>query len=120
MNKRTLVLGASTNQSRYSFIAMNKLIAHGHDIRAIGFRESEVNGIKIENSKKLFRKIDTVTLYLNKINQRSYYQYIVDLKPKRVIFNPGSENIEFENILKANGISFERSCTLTLLALDQY
>lgn len=120
MIKKTLVLGASNNPGTYSFLAIDKLLANNHDVRAIGIKECEVMGVKIENTKKIYQKIDTVTLYLNKSNQRNYYDYIVGLKPNRVIFNPGTENIELEKILKENDISFERSCTLTLLAIGQY
>ena len=120
MSKKTLVLGASNNPEKYSFLAINRLVANNHVVKAIGLKESEVNDVKIVSSKKLYQKIDTVTLYLNKGNQRIFYEYIVALNPKRVIFNPGTENIELENILKEHNISFERSCTLTLLAIGQY
>ena len=120
MGKKTLVLGASNNPERYSFLVINRLVANNHAVRAIGLNGGDVHGVKIVNVKKLYQKIDTVTLYLNKENQKDYYEYIVALNPKRVIFNPGSENSELENILKKNNISFERSCTLTLLAIGQY
>ena len=120
MIKKTLVLGASNNPGTYSFLAIDKLLANNHVVRAIGLKECKVMGVKIDNSKKMYKKIDTVTLYLNKRNQRNYYEYIVELKHNRVIFNPGTENMQLEKILKENDISFERSCTLTLLAIGQY
>ncbi len=120
MIKKTLVLGASNNPVKYSFLAVNRLIANGHKVKAIGSKEGIVSGVKIVNTKKLHQKIDTIILYLNRENQLDFYEYIVALNPKRVIFNPGTENIELENILRENDISYERSCTLTLLATDQY
>jgi predicted CoA-binding protein len=120
MGKKTLVLGASNNPERYSFLVINRLVANNHIVRAIGLNEGEINGVKIFNVKKLYKNIDTVTLYLNKENQKDYYEYILALSPNRVIFNPGTENTELENILMKNNISFERSCTLTLLAIGQY
>lgn len=120
MSKKTLVLGASNNPERYSFLAINRLVANNHVVKAIGLNKGEVNGVKIGSAKKLYQKIDTISLYLNKGNQRNFYEYIVALNPKRVIFNPGAENIELENILNEHNISFERSCTLTLLAIGQY
>ena len=120
MGKKTLVLGASNNPERYSFLVINRLVANNHAVRAIGLDEGEVNGVKIVKVKKRYKKIDTVTLYLNKENQKDYYEYIIALSPKRIIFNPGTENSELENILIKNNISFERSCTLTLLAIGQH
>jgi len=120
MIKKTLVLGASNNPGKYSYLAIIKLRANGHDVRAVGLNKSEVGGVKIVNSKKMYKGIDTITLYLNKKNQTNFFEYIVALKPKRVIFNPGTENTELENILQRHDIFFEKSCTLTLLATGQY
>ena len=118
--KKTLVIGASTNPSRYSFRAMQQLIVHGHQVLAIGNKEAEVSGVKITKAKKIIVDIDTVTLYLNKKNQEDYYDYIIGLNPKRVIFNPGAENSELEDLLTKNNIAFEEACTLVLLSTGQY
>jgi hypothetical protein len=120
MKKKTLVIGASTNPSRYSFRAIQQLIVHGHPVMAIGNKEGEVNGVKFTSENVLFEGIDTVTLYLNKKNQKIFYGYILELRPKRVLFNPGTENEELQNLLTKNNIAFEEACTLVLLGTGQY
>ncbi|HMQ45634.1 CoA-binding protein [Mariniflexile maritimum] len=120
MDKKTLVLGASLNPSRYSNMAIKKLVNHNIDTVAIGLRHGMVAGIDISTEKLPFKDLHTVTLYLNPTNQKPYYDYIVSLKPTRVIFNPGTENPEFYKILKEHAISFETACTLVLLSTNQY
>ncbi len=120
MKKNTLVLGASENPSRYSNIAIKRLLNKGIEVKAIGMRVGNVEGVKIEDYKKDFSDIDTVTLYLSAKNQVEYYNYILGLKPRRVIFNPGTENRELEELLTNNNIAFENACTLVLLSLNQY
>lgn len=117
---KTLVIGASANKERYSYKAINNLIAKSHQVVAIGAKKGMVLDIPIETEKLDFHAIDTVTLYLNPKGQKEYYDYILSLKPRRVIFNPGTENEEFYKILKAHQIAFEESCTLVLLATNQY
>lgn len=99
-NKKTLVLGASDNPSRYSYLAINRLMKNGHPVVAVGRKQTSVAGIDIDNEKKQFENVDTVTLYLNPDNQKEYYDYIVSLKPKRIIFNPGTENEELYQLAK--------------------
>lgn len=118
--KKTLVLGASLNSSRYSNLAINRLVNHGHTVEAVGLREGTVAGVAISTEKEPFENINTVTLYLNPKRQEEYYEYIVSLKPKRVIFNPGTENPEFYEILQKNKIESEVACTLVLLGTNQY
>ena len=120
MKNKTLVLGASTKSNRYSNLAIRRLVNSGFNVLAYGLKEGEVVGIKIDTELIYYKDIDTVTLYLNPLNQKAYYQYIVSLKPNRVIFNPGTENFEFYNTLRVNHINFEVACTLTLLATNQY
>ncbi len=120
MNKKTLVIGASLNPSRYSNIAINRLKSHGVDTVAFGLNEGSVSGVSIDTNLMPYKDIDTVTLYLNPQRQKSYYDYIIGLNPERVIFNPGTENQEFQNLLKQNKIAFENSCTLVLLSTNQY
>ncbi len=122
MKKKTLVIGASLKTKRYSNKAIKKLVANNIETKAIGLRKGEVSGVVIETEKILFKDIDTVTLYLNPNNQKEYYDYILQLKPKRVIFNPGTENMEFMQKLKENGIEIdvEIACTLVLLSTGQY
>lgn len=118
--KKTLVIGASLNPGRYSNIAINRLVSYEHPVVAIGLRIGEVAGIEITKDKESFKKVDTVTLYLNAKRQVDYYNYIISLNPKRVIFNPGTENPEFYTILNENNIDFEEACTLVLLSTNQY
>jgi len=118
--KKTLVIGASENADRYSNKAIKALVSHGHEVVAIGLRKGEVAGVSFDTEKKAFENIDTVTLYVGPQNQPEYYQYILNLKPRRVIFNPGTENPEFISQLKAFGIYPEIACTLVLLATGQY
>jgi predicted CoA-binding protein len=120
MKKTTLVLGASLKKERYSNMAINRLIAHNIPVKAVGLRLGTVAGIGIEINKPLYKNIDTITLYLNPKRQKDYYNYIIALKPRRVIFNPGTENAELMDLLKQNNIAFEVACTLTLLATNQY
>jgi predicted CoA-binding protein len=118
--KKTLVLGASANPSRYSYLAMNRLKAHKHPVVAVGRRETEVSGIPISKAPVLEEGVDTVTLYLNPTHQEEYYDYILNLKPKRIIFNPGTENPELIQKAKEQGIEPVVACTLVMLATGQY
>ena len=120
MKKKTLVIGASTNTARYSNIAINRLVSHQVPTVAIGLREGEVAGVAIKKDKYRFEDVDTVTLYLSPPRQKEYYEYVVSLSPERVIFNPGTENREFYDLLRKNNIEVEVACTLVLLSTDQY
>lgn len=118
--KKTLVLGASTNPTRYSYLAINRLLHFGHKVVAMGSKPGNVQGIEIETAPKPIESLDTVTLYLNAHNQKPYYDYILSLNPKRVIFNPGAENDDFSDLLQAKGIQVMEACTLVLLSTGQY
>lgn len=120
MNKKTLVIGASLNASTYSNFVIQKLVKHGHEVVAIGKKAGNIAGVNIDTEKLPYNDLDTVTLYLNPMNQKQFYDYIVSLKPKRVIFNPGTENPELYVILRENNIPFESACTLVLLSTNQY
>lgn len=120
MSKHTLVLGASLNPARYSNLAINRIKSNGHEVKAFGLKPGEVNGVKIDTELMPYKDIDTVTLYLNPKRQSMYYDYIIGLNPNRVIFNPGTENPEFYNILKQNNIDYEVACTLVMLGTGQY
>jgi uncharacterized protein len=119
-NKKTLVLGATTKPERYAFKAITMLVDKGHSVLAIGQNQGEVAGIKIRTKNIPLKNIDTVSLYLNPVRQRDYYNYIIETKPKRVLFNPGTENPEFYQLLKSNNIKVEEACTLVLLTTNQY
>ena len=118
--KKTLVVGASTNPSRYAYMAIKKLLQYNHPVVALGRREGLVDGVEIETEKLPFKDIDTITLYIGPKHQPEFYEYIVSLKPKRVIFNPGTENGEFYKVLHENNIDSEIACTLVLLSTNQY
>lgn len=118
--KKTLVLGASTNPSRYSNIAIHRLTAAGHPVVAVGRKRGNVDAVSISEEPQAFDDLDTVTLYLNPVHQKEYYEYLVSLKPNRVIFNPGTENSELYSILQKEHIQFEVACTLVLLSTNQY
>lgn len=119
-NKKTLVLGASTKPERYAFKAISMLTEKGHSVLAIGQNAGEVAGVKIKTKAIPLSNIDTITLYLNPARQRDYYNYIVEAKPKRVIFNPGTENPELMQLLEFNNIKSEVACTLILLTTNRY
>jgi predicted CoA-binding protein len=119
-NKKTLVLGASTNPSRYSYLAIKSLMAHQHSVMAVGNKNGMVGDVVISNENIVAEDVDTVTLYLNPSNQIPYYNYILDLKPKRIIFNPGTENDELENLATHAGIETIEACTLVMLSTNQY
>ena len=117
---KTLVLGASENKERYSNIAINMLKDYKHEVVAVGNRVGEVRGVPFSKEKIDFDEVDTVTLYLGPQNQAEYYDYVDSLKPRRVIFNPGTENPDWISHLKENGIETEVACTLVLLRTKQY
>jgi predicted CoA-binding protein len=118
--KNTLVLGASDNPARYSYLAIQRLLSHGHPVSAIGRKHTMVNDVVIETEKKNFENIHTVTLYLNPLHQQEYYNYILSLKPQRIIFNPGAENEELYDLAKQNNITPVEACTLVMLSTGQY
>jgi predicted CoA-binding protein len=118
--KKTLVLGASDNPSRYSYLAMQKLQAYRHPVVAVGRKEGKVGGVSIHKDQVEEEGVDTITLYLNPDNQKPYYDYILNLKPKRIIFNPGTENPELIRRAREEGIEPFIGCTLVMLSTGQY
>ena len=120
MAQKVLVIGASLKAERYSNIAINMLLDYQHEVKALGRKEGVIRGVSIQKEKWNYSDIDTVTMYLNPANQEEYKDYILSLKPKRVIFNPGTENPEFANTLEKAGIQTEEACTLVLLRSDQF
>ena len=118
--KRTLVIGASENPHRYSHKAIRSLLKKGIDVVAIGKREGQVEHVNISTQVSEEENIDTVSLYINPNHQNAYEDILMDLKPKRVIFNPGTENPNLENKLKSKGIQTLKACTLVMLASNQY
>ncbi|HLT34539.1 MAG TPA: CoA-binding protein [Aquaticitalea sp.] len=120
MKKKTLVFGASTNPGRYSFLAINRLVNRGHEVVAFGLKKGEVAGVQIDTGLLQYDSINTVTLYMNPQRQKEFYEYLISLQPKRIIFNPGTENPELYKLLRENNIDFEIACTLVLLSINQY
>lgn len=118
--KPTLVIGANTDPSKYAYKAIKRLRASGHPVIAFGPRPGPIDDVEIENSWNADWEVNTVTLYINPTRQPEYVQKIIDLKPQRVIFNPGTENPAFMRELGRNGIESEMACTLVMLATNQY
>jgi predicted CoA-binding protein len=119
-NKKTLILGATTKPEKAAYKAIEMLTSKGHSVLALGQNMGEVAGVKIKTKAIPIKNIDTVSLYINPLRQREYYNYIIEAKPKRVIFNPGTENPEFYQLLELNNIKTEVACTLVLLTLNKY
>ncbi|MFC0184003.1 hypothetical protein SAMN04515674_102456 [Pseudarcicella hirudinis] len=117
---KTLVIGASANPERYSFKAANMLLAHNHEIELIGTKQGEIAGHSIQTDHPQFKDIDTVTMYVGPRHQPALYDYILSLNPRRIIFNPGAENEEFEELAQEKGIFSEEACTLVLLSTGQF
>jgi predicted CoA-binding protein len=118
--KKTLVLGASDNPARYSYLAINRLRGKGHPVVAIGRKPMKVADVEVEAEKKAFADVDTVSVYLSPTNQKQYYDYILSLHPRRIIFNPGAENPELAALALSGGILPQEACTLVLLSTGQY
>ncbi len=118
--KKTLVIGGSIKPERYSNKAINKLLRYGHPVVSIGLREGEVNGVKIQTGLPELSGINTITLYVGPQNQPQYYDYLLNLKPERIVFNPGTENSEFEKLAESKGVETIEHCTLIMLGDDIY
>lgn len=118
--KKTLIIGASPNPSRYAYLAANMLKSKGHEIVNIGIKKGEVAGVEIEEPGNIHADIHTITLYIGPHLQHKYYDYILQTHPKRVVFNPGTENEELKGLLSANAIEPVEACTLVLLSTGQY
>jgi hypothetical protein len=118
--KKTLVFGASLKPNRYSNIAVRSLVKNGFPTVAYGLRTGVIGGLQVKTNLDEFQDIHTITLYLNPVRQEEYYATILNLEPKRVIFNPGTENPYFYDLLSKNGIEVEVACTLVLLSTKQF
>ncbi len=122
MNKKTVIIGASANPSRYAYIAAGMLTEYGHEIVPVGIKKGEVFGKSILDirQKPPVEGVDTVTMYVGTRNQTAWYDYIMSLRPKRVIFNPGTENPEFMRRVEEAGTEVLEACTLVMLRSRQY
>jgi predicted CoA-binding protein len=119
-NKTTVVIGASPNADRYSNKATLSLQKHGHTVYPVGIKTGTINGLDIIKDKPPIENVDTVTLYVGPDNQPEWIDYILSLNPKRIIFNPGTENPEFETLAESKGIEAMEACTLVLLSINRY
>lgn len=120
MKNKTLVLGASENPVRYSYLAVKKLLSKGEEVLAIGKTGGVIDSVVINKEPVMTDEVATVTMYLNPMHQKPYYDYILSLKPSRIIFNPGAENDELEAIARKAGIKTMEACTLVMLSTGQY
>ena len=119
-SKKTVVLGASAKTDRYSNRAVNQLMANGHQVIPIGFENEKINGLQIETAFLPIENVNTISLYLNPKRQEAYYDYILSLNPKRIIFNPGTENKDLEQLAKKQNIETIEACTLVMLSVGNY
>ncbi|MDF2448546.1 MAG: CoA-binding protein [Bacteroidota bacterium] len=119
-NKTTVVIGASPSPDRYSYKATISLLNYGHKVYPVGLRNGKIHDLDIITDKPALKDVDTVTLYVGPANQHAWIDYILSLKPKRIIFNPGTENNEFEKLAQSEGIETLRACTLVMLAIKEY
>lgn len=110
-----LVIGASLNPVRYSNLCIRDLVSANIPVEAIGLREGFIYGVPVKTGKPEFKNIHTVTLYLGAAKQADYYEYLLQLKPVRVIFNPGAENEEFKLILEHHNIDYLEVCSIMML-----
>lgn len=120
MSKKTVVIGASENPERYSYKATIALQRHHHEVIPVGIKDGIINGLGIIKGKPSVSNVDTVTLYVGPKNQSEWIEYVLSLKPKRVIFNPGTENPVFEQLLRKNNIEALEACTLVMLSIGNY
>lgn len=118
--KKTIVLGATPDPSRYAFLASNKLVKFGHELINVGIKKGRVAGVEIEKPDHIYSDIDTITVYVGEKNQESLYDYILNTKPKRIIFNPGAENRKLQILAEEKGIEVVYGCTLVMLSTGEY
>lgn len=116
----TLILGASNNPTRYAYLAADSLLKNDLDFVPVGIKKGKVFGKTIINDKSIQKNIHTVTLYINPQKQIEWYDYIFDLEPQRIIFNPGTENPDLMKLAKDKGIETLFACTLVMLSTGQY
>ena len=119
-SKKTLILGATPDPERYAYLAAERLANSGHTIVNVGIKSGEVAGVPIEPAKVIHPDIDTITLYVGPQHQRLLYHYILRTNPRRILFNPGAENMELQKLANERGIATESACTLVLLSTGQY
>lgn len=122
MGKKTVIVGSSTNKGRYAWLAAQMLSEYGHPFVPLGIKKGEVLGEEILDIRKrpVIGDVDTITLYLSPVHQKEWYAYLLDLRPARIIFNPGTGNEEFEQLASDRGVEVMQACTLVLLRSNQF
>jgi predicted CoA-binding protein len=120
--KKTVIIGATTDRSRYAYLAASMLTQYQHEIVPVGIKKGELFGTGILNiyDRPKVSDVDTITLYIGPQRQPEWYDYLLSLNPKRIIFNPGTENELFENMAEERGIEVVEGCTLVMLRTNQY
>jgi predicted CoA-binding protein len=119
-NGKTVVLGASPNPVRFSYKAVKSLVRHEKQVVPVGFKKGLIEEQEILVGKPHIDEVDTISIYIGSSRQTDYYDYILSLKPRRVIFNPGTVNPEFMGKLKQEGIEPVSACMLVLLNDGEY
>lgn len=118
--KKTIIIGASPNKERYAYKATALLASKGHEVVPVGVREGQIAGLDIVSGQPPVKEVHTVSLYIGPQRQEPYYEYILNLKPKRIIFNPGTENPELETKAKKQGVETVNNCTIIMLNINEY
>jgi predicted CoA-binding protein len=118
--KKTLVLGATPDSTRFAYRAANMLVQYGHEIVPVGIKKGQVAGQTIRNDYPVEQDIDTVTLYVGANNLPPLFEYILKLQPKRILFNPGTENADLIRLAQEHNIEVVLGCTLVMLSSDTY
>lgn len=119
-SRTSVVIGASPNPARYAYAATQRLRRAGHQVVAVGLRPGQIGDVAIHTDRPAVPDVDTVTLYVGPQNQPAWTPYILGLHPRRIIFNPGTENPELERAARAQGIQTEHACTLVMLSTGEY
>lgn len=118
--KKTLILGASPDPGKYSNIAARKLIRSGHEVVLLGVRHGEIEGQRIQTFLQEWEGVDTVALYINREKQGSYAEFILSLNPRRIIFNPGTENPELMETARQKGIQTVYDCLIEMIQQKKF
>ncbi len=121
-SKKTVIIGATTNKGRYAFMAAERLKGANIDFVPIGIKKGEVFGKSILpiREKPMVSDVHTVTMYIGSQNQHEWYNYILSLKPQRILFNPGTENEAFQNMARQQNVEVVEGCTLVMLGVGTY
>ena len=121
MPELVAIIGATEKKNRYAHKAMTALLENGHEVRLVNPYKQSVDGQKCFSTiTDIKEKINTVTLYVNPKRFRDHIDEVIQVKPERVIMNPGTEDTDMEKTLEEAGIEVDRACTLVLLSTGQF